>query len=351
VSEILEHLPGAGIRLLAATALALYFTPILRAAAIAHDIVDKPDGKLKQHEAPVAYLGGLAIFLAFLIALGLFERFIGDAQVFQGLLLGASIILLIGVVDDMKAISPAVKFLGQLLAAFVLLRSEIQIEIEVLKSYPYVAEALTVLWIVGITNAFNIIDVMDGLAAGTGAIALVFLFVIALWSGSTPLAMFAACLLGAILGFLRSNTHPATIYLGDAGSMLIGFLVGSLTMLLSYTQDNPLAVCAPLLVLVIPLFDTGLVMILRARRGIPVFRGSPDHFAVRLSKAGVPVRRIVFSAYVVSAAGGAAALVLMHLEQTGSSLVLLGTALLVAIASGVAIANTGSPVESPRDQG
>lgn len=349
MSEILDLLPSALLRLIAATALALYFTPILRAAAIAHDIVDKPDGRLKLQGAPVAYLGGLAIFLAFLITLGIFESFVGKTQVFQGLLLGASIILLIGVVDDMKAISPAVKFLGQLLAAFVLLRSGIRIEIGFLVDrYPLIADALTVLWIVGITNAFNIIDVMDGLAAGTGAIALVFLFVVALWSGSPHFAMFAVCLLGALLGFLRFNSHPATIYLGDAGSMLIGFLVASLTMLLSYTEHNSLAVCAPLLILIIPLFDTALVMVLRARKGIPVFRGSPDHFAVRLKKSGVPVRRIVLSAYAVSITCGVAALILIRLDRF-SSLVLLATVLLVAIASGVAIAGTGSepPPQTP----
>lgn len=333
--------------------LALYFTPILRAAAIAHDIVDRPDGRLKKHTRPVAYLGGLAVFLAFLITLGLVV--IEFQPRVLGLLLGASIVLLLGMIDDMKAISPKVKFLGQLLAACVLLKAGIRIDLQFLVDrQPILNYLLTVVWIVGITNAFNIIDVSDGLSGGVGVIALLFLFGVAFYAGvhdpaALELAMVPLCLAGATVGFLTFNFHPATIYLGDAGSMLIGFLAGSLAMLLSYADHNPLAVASPLLILGVPLFDTAFVMVLRTRRGIPVFRGSPDHFAVRLRKAGVSPRRIAAGAYAFALLLGGAGCWLMFLDRQGS-IILLGTVLATALVGGVVLSRIGSPdIAPPRD--
>lgn len=343
-------LPWIPISFAVAGGLALYFTPVLREAAQRFGIVDRPDGKLKTHGSAVAYLGGLAVYLAFLLTLGLSVAFERHEL---GLLLGASIVLLLGLIDDLKALSPAVKFLGQLLAAWVLLKAGIKIQITALDAYlpdalppDLLTDAATVVWIVGVTNAFNIIDVMDGLAAGVGAVVLLALSAVALATGQPGIAVFTASLAGALAGFLRFNFRPATIYLGDAGSMLIGFLAGAVAMTLSYTATNPFAVACPLLILGVPIFDTVFVMILRWRRGLPVFRGSPDHFAVRLRKAGVSSARIACGAYAASALLGLAALWLMHLGRRGSE-ILLGATAAAALAAGIAISRIGSPGAAP----
>lgn len=235
----------------------LFFTPRMREAAERFGIVDQPDGRLKTQRAPVAYLGGLAIYLAFLVTLGVLVDF---EQRVLGLLLASTLVLLLGLFDDLKAQTPTVKFAGQILAVFVLMKAGIRIQITVLEGVPYLAEAVTLLWIVGITNAFNIIDVMDGLASGTAGVALLGLGAMAWWNGDIAIAAFTLSLAGAAFGFLRSNIAPARIYLGDAGSMLLGFLVAALATQASWAEHLPFAVAAPIWLLACSIFDTASVL-------------------------------------------------------------------------------------------
>jgi UDP-GlcNAc:undecaprenyl-phosphate GlcNAc-1-phosphate transferase len=329
------------VAFLVALGLALYFTPILRDTALRAGIVDAPDGRLKQQRAPVAYLGGLAIYLSFLVTLCVTPL---DSSM-VGLLLAATLVLLLGLIDDLNAMTPTVKLLGQLLAAFVLIKTGVRIEIALLGE---LSTVFTILWIVAITNAFNIIDVHDGLSSGVAFVVLLFLFVIAVLNGDVTTALFAIALAGAILGFLRSNFAPASIYLGDAGSMLIGFMTGALAMRSAYADHNRLAVVAPLLLLAVPLFDTALVTVLRLRQGRSPFRGSPDHFAVRLRRAGVSDRAIALGAYAVTALCGGAALWLMRLDRAGSLVLLAGLGLAFVFAA-LVIANVGGANARPAD--
>ena len=165
-----------------------------------------------------------------------------------------------------------------------------------------------------ITNAINIIDVMDGLATGTAMIASAFLFAISIFVGDDPVVPFMAVVLaGALLGFLRFNQRPAKIFLGDTGSLFIGFMLGALTMLVSYSGTNGrLTLLTPVVLLAIPIFDTVFVAWHRARRGLSVFRGSPDHFVLRLAhSAGWSVARIVRTVYAIAAGLGFIALTLV----------------------------------------
>ena len=327
------------IGFLVALALGLYFTPILRDAAVRFGIVDHPDGKLKRHAAPTPYLGGIAIFLAFLIALGLTIRVFEHQML--GLMLGASIVLMLGLVDDLKALSPMVKLLGQLLAAFVLVKAGVRIEVAAIReTSPFLCDALTIVWVVGITNAFNLIDVMDGLAAGVAAIALLVLAAVALLGGDAAISLFLACLAGAVLGFLRFNRKPASVFLGDAGSMLIGFLTGASAMLLQYAEVHPVAAMAPVLILGVPIFDTALVIVLRAMQGRPVTQGSPDHFAVRLRRAGYAERTIVRGAWATSIALGVVG-VSLRAVTPGTAFVLVTACVAAAIGLAVRLARTG----------
>lgn len=341
--EIDSLLPWYPVGFVVAAALGLYFTPVFRDAARRFGIVDAPDGRLKTHQEPVAYLGGLAVYLAFLLTQCAIPN--PFEQHTLGLMLGGSVILLLGFVDDLKSLSPAVKFLGQLLAALVLLKAGIEIRIGFLP--PEVAKLATVLWIVTITNAFNIIDVADGLCSGVGAISFAGLFSIAVLNGvhgqseSASIALFIACFTGSLIGFLRFNFRPAQIYLGDAGSMLIGFFAGSIAMILSYAEIHPIATIAPLFLLGVPLFDLGLVIVLRLRKGLSPFRGSPDHFAVRLRRHGVSAAKIALTSYFAAALLAGLGIALTQISQEQAKL-LIGIAFVALIASGIAISRIGN---------
>lgn len=293
-----------------AFALSLYFTPVIRKGAIAYGVVDTPDGGLKVHKEPVAYLGGVAIYLSFLFALAFTYDF--DKEVL-GLLLAASIVVMLGLFDDLKVLTPEVKLIGQIVAALVLIKAGIMIRLTFLPEWALYA--LTLLWLVGMTNAINLIDVSDGLAAGTSAIAGIFLYGISVWNGHTTIAMLTLALVGASLGFLAFNRPPARIYLGDAGSMFLGFMLGALAMSGHYTFNHHVGALAPVVILGVPIFDTFFVMGVRAVRGLPLMQGSPDHFAVRLRNHGYRAGVIAAIGYGAAAALGGCALALVYVPR------------------------------------
>lgn len=313
---------------LAAT-LSWWLTPRLRAAAIRFGIVDRPDGKLKTHAEPVPYLGGLAIYLSFLLALAVTFRF---SEPVLGTLLAGSIVVILGLIDDLGQLGPGTKLAGQLVAVWVLIKSGIYVKLFFL--HPWAAMAISVLWLLAVTNAFNLIDVMDGLSAGTAAVAGLVLLVAAHADGRTTGATLLAALAGSCAGFLRHNFAPARIYMGDTGSMFLGLLLGSLAMEVAYTRQNRIAALAPALILGVPLFDMLFVMYVRHRRGLPVMLGSPDHVALRLRKWRLSTRQTVVLSYGVTAILGGAALVMMRLSNAGAVTVL---ASVIVAALGVAI--------------
>ncbi|HET6279099.1 MAG TPA: MraY family glycosyltransferase [Candidatus Polarisedimenticolia bacterium] len=279
-----------------ALVLALYATPLMRTAAIRFGIVDRPDGRLKQQKEPVPYLGGIAIYLAFLLALTATLRF--DSTEVLGLLLAGSIIVILGLIDDFGVLSARVKLAGQVVAVLTLMNSSIYIKLSFLPIW--LALALSFLWLLAITNAFNIIDVMDGLAAGVAAAAAAVLFVVAVVNGRQTYAVLLAALCGALIGFLRYNVHPARIYMGDAGSMFIGLMLGALAMNNSYTRENLIAALAPVVILGVPVFDMLFVMWIRRRRGMPMMLGSPDHFALRLRRWRLSTRGTVLASWAAT---------------------------------------------------
>jgi UDP-GlcNAc:undecaprenyl-phosphate/decaprenyl-phosphate GlcNAc-1-phosphate transferase len=274
---------------------ALYWTPLMRKAALQLGIMDNPDGKLKTHGSAVPYFGGIAVFIAFLLTVGVFTDF-GEETL--GLLLSGSIALMVGLIDDFGVLTPSQKLLGQTLASLVLIKSGTYIKLTFIPIW--LAIPLTVLWILAVTNALNIIDILDGLASGVAAIAAISIAIANFMAGRSAVGFLCLVLAGAILGFLRHNFHPATIYLGDAGSLFIGFMLAALSMNAGYTRANLLAVLSPILILGIPLFDLALVMWIRWRNGIPVMKGSPDHFALRLRRCKLSVRETAVTTYIVA---------------------------------------------------
>ena len=259
------------------------------------------------------YLGGAAVYLAFVVALGVTYSFSREVL---ALLLAGTMVVLLGLVDDIGAISPRAKFLGQGLAVLVLMKAGITIQIVWLPWY--VSWPLTFVWLIGITNAINLVDIMDGLAAGVGLIVALSLLAVALVNGNHQIAILTATLAGALAGFLRYNFQPARIYLGDTGSLFIGLNLGALAMIGRYTEHNNIGVLVPLVILGVPIFDTLFVMYIRRRRGVSMFLGSPDHVALRLRRWRLSVRQTVLVSYATAALLGAAGVAVMLLDVRGA---------------------------------
>jgi UDP-GlcNAc:undecaprenyl-phosphate GlcNAc-1-phosphate transferase len=182
-------------------------------------------------------------------------------------------------------------------------------------------------------NAFNIIDVMDGLAAGVAFFATVAFFVVALLNGRIMIAIVAITLAGSLLGFLRYNFHPARIYMGDTGSMFLGLMIGAMAMIGSYTEKNFLGFLAPLVILGIPIFDTIQVMFARWLKGIPVVRGSPDHYALRLRAAGLSVHGVAWLSYVAAVILGGLGILIMNVSALYYVVIVVGLLSLAGLIS------------------
>ena len=300
---------------------AMGWTPLMRKAALQLGIVDRPDDKLKTHGKVTPYLGGIAVFAAYLLTVGVLTDF-SDHETL-GLLLSGCIALLVGLIDDFGVLTPMQKLLGQALAALVLVKSGTYIKLVFLPLW--VAIPLTIFWILAVTNAFNIIDIMDGLASGVAAVAAISIAAANHMAGRESQAFLAVALAGAVTGFLRHNFHPARIFLGDAGSMFVGFMLAALSMNAGYTRVNLLAVVSPALILGIPLFDLLLVMFIRWRRGIPMMKGSPDHFALRLRRCNLSVRETAITTYIAGALLGGAALLMSQIELPWAMATMAGT--------------------------
>lgn len=289
---------------LIALAVAGVSTPLWRRVAMTFGILDHPLTDVKTHKKPVPYLGGLAVALGMVVALALARegtRFpTGTLRSLRGMMLGGTLVLVLGLIDDIKrtGLSYRFKFAGQIVAALCLVAFDIRIRF----IHPgWVGDLLTVVWVVGITNAVNIIDIMDGLAAGVAVIAgLAFLF-ISLPSEEIYVNFAAASLAGALLGFMPFNfSKHSKIFLGDTGSLFTGYILAALSLGTSYTHVNNVGVFAPILILGVPIYDTILVTILRLRKGMSPFLGSLDHYALRLERYGLYREEILVLSYAVN---------------------------------------------------
>ena len=291
-----------------ALALAYVLTPLLRKIALKFKILDHPVPDIKIHLKPVPYLGGLAIWLAFIVTLlgvRLLTSFpTGTLRNLRGIFYGGTLIMVLGLIDDIWRLDYRVKLFGQFIASIILILYNIRIEF--ISSIP-LSIFLTIFWVVGITNAVNIIDIMDGLAAGVVVIAGLAFFFIALPTEKIYVNFAALALAGSCLGFLRYNWRPARIFMGDSGSLFIGFILAAVSLGESYTTINNIGLFAPFLVLGIPIYDTLLVIFFRILKGKSIFAGSRDHFAFRLEAMGYNRKKVVLINYYLTAILGLAA--------------------------------------------
>jgi UDP-GlcNAc:undecaprenyl-phosphate GlcNAc-1-phosphate transferase len=281
-------------------------TPLARHIAPRLGVMDQPSAR-KLHYRPIPRMGGLAIFGAVMLAL-VFLRDERNFDQFVSVLLAASLVSFLGLWDDRWGLGPMVKLLGQFVAALLLVATGIQVALPYMPNWANIM--ITLLWLVGVTNAFNLLDNMDGLSGGVAAIAAAFFVLMSAFSGQYLVGALAAAVLGACMGFLLYNYNPASIFMGDSGALFLGFLLASIGIKLRF-PDNVTFVTwmIPVLVLGLPLFDTTLVMISRLRRGLnPLTTPGKDHFSHRLVAMNMTQREAVLTLYLIAGALGMVAI-------------------------------------------
>jgi len=280
-------------------------TPVVRRLALRLGVIDQPSAR-KVHVTPMPLLGGLAIYAAFVAALLLFGNRYGLTELIS-ILVGASLMSFLGVWDDRRTLSPWLKLIGQFLAASILAVTGVHIG-----TFPWEALniAVTLLWVVAITNSMNLLDNMDGLSGGIGAAAAVFFLLLAVMNGQYLVGALSAALLGACLGFLVYNFNPASIFMGDTGALFLGFVLAATAIKLRFPEGIEIVTwMVPVLILGLPLFDTALVIISRLRRGFnPLTTPGKDHVSHRLVAMGHTRREAVLICYLICAALGILAL-------------------------------------------
>ena len=312
-----------------ALTVAWVLTPLLLKTAIRRQVLDVPDER-KAQTSPVPYLGGVAIvggFSAMVLAAAAYDR-APSVLLELGTLLGIGLVLaLMGLLDDLRGgISFKLRLLIEVAAGVVVHLTGSGAD---LPGPEPLSLLVTVLWVVGITNAFNLLDNMDGLSAGVAALASATFCLIAALNGQYLVAALAAATAGCATGFLRHNFHPAKIYMGDAGSLFLGFLLAILGLKLQLSDTPaPVALFVPLLVLGVPVFDTTLVTWQRLRHGRSPFQGGRDHASHRLVYVGIPVPVAVCLLYAATVALGWLAVILARLDTT-SGLLLVGFVLTI----------------------
>ena len=281
-------------------------TPLVRKVALRIEILDAPTESHKTHKEAIPYLGGVAIIIGTCLTTYLAILVSGQASALSlasAVLIPAVLMGVIGIVDDIKKLSPWPRFIAQNLFGLVI--AVILITTRTLGSptgNTLIDVAITTLWIVGITNSVNFFDNVDGGASGTVAISSLFLFFLALQGGQYAIAALSLVLTGATTGFLLWNKPPARIYMGDAGALFLGILIATLTLRF---DPNPINLSAsfalPILLLAVPILDTTVAVISRLRRGISPFQGGQDHLSHRLMRAGFSKRQAVLSLWLISA--------------------------------------------------
>lgn len=315
-------------------ALALLLTPLVRDSVGKLGFLDHPDGLRKKHASPIPRVGGIAIVTAyvatFAIALALpfsytYVLHKALSNIIPLTLVG-SVVFLTGVLDDLIGLNAWQKLLGIGGASVLAYETGIRVNIHLfpgISAWPWLGFAITVLWLIGCTNAFNLIDGMDGLAAGVGLVSCVTMLLAALTQNNLPLALATMPLAGCLLGFLRYNFSSASVFLGDSGSLLLGFLLGCFGAFWSEKSVTLVALTVPLLALSIPLLDVAVSILRRFLRNRPIFQADRGHIHHKLLDLGFTPKRAVLTIYGVCSLVAALSLLVSALHNSFSGLIVI----------------------------
>ena len=312
-----ELLLRVGEALLCAMLVSFLLSPVVKSFAYKIGAIDVPKDARRMHKKPTPRLGGLAIFLGFILSVLLFVRPI-DTQL-RGILLGSVIIVVLGVVDDSAPLRASFKFLVQIAAALVAVYHGVVVEIlsnpNVFSDEPYwylgwASVPITVLWIVGITNSVNLIDGLDGLANGVSTISAGTMLVIALLVSEGQTALIMAALVGACVGFMPYNRNPAQMFMGDTGSTFLGYILATVSIQGLFKYYAIISFAVPFLILGLPMFDTLFAIVRRLVHGQNPMSPDRGHIHHRLIDMGLNQKQAVAALYVVSSILGLSAVVL-----------------------------------------
>jgi UDP-GlcNAc:undecaprenyl-phosphate GlcNAc-1-phosphate transferase len=281
--------------------------PGIRRLAISLGFVDAP-AQRKLHSTPIPLMGGVAIYLGAILTVAVFSNRV--AQSITGVALALSIVALVGLIDDRAGLPAWAKLGGQFVSFLVLVYFGIHVQLPLPALANYV---ITFLWLAGISNAINFLDNMDGLSAGVSAVAAAFMLLLAVINEQVLVSALAAAILGSCLGFLRYNFKPAQIFMGDAGSLFLGYSLAILGLQLRFpANDNIVTWMVPVLILGLPIFDTTLVVFSRLRRGVSPNTAGKDHTSHRLVARGFSQREAVLFLYLI---GGVFGLIALFVTQ------------------------------------
>ncbi|GAB1475911.1 MraY family glycosyltransferase [Bacillota bacterium] len=324
----------AGIALIffAAMVIAFALTPLAIRIAPKIGAMDIPKDDRRMHTKAMPRCGGIAIYIGSLAAIGIFiydtidERMIGIA-------LAATLMLLIGIIDDIRSLPAKIKLLAQIACACILYASSVRISFitnpwgEGIIEFPWIISFLvTIFWIVGITNTINLIDGLDGLAAGVSFIATISIAYIAYIHGRYEICMAFMAIAGSCLGFLPWNFHPAKIFMGDGGALYLGFMIASISVMSPMKSATVIATILPIFVLALPILDTALAIIRRVRNGRSIMEADKYHLHHQVLNVGMGHKRTVLTLYCISGIMGVAAILI-------SRDLFIDALLLIAIAS------------------
>lgn len=327
--------------LICSTTLSFAFTPVMRYIALRFDVCDIPNAR-KVHSKSTPLLGGVAIYIA--VVSSILTNYISAAGLLP-ILTGATIIVVIGIIDDIKEISAKVKLIGQLAACFIVIYSGIVLELFPINTMPgnILNIIITLLWIIGITNALNFFDGMDGLASGLSCIIAFFLGIVAFRTGQVTLGWLSIAIVGACIGFLPFNFRPkenASIFLGDAGSTFLGFLLSSLAVLGEWSNNDPIvSFSVPILIFFVLIFDMTYITIFRIKSGkVTTFKEwidyvGKDHLHHRLEALFHSKRLSVIFIYFLTICLSITAILLKNAERIDAYILILQAVILVIIIS------------------
>lgn len=323
--------------LIVSTLISFCTIPFVKKLAYKVGAIDIPKDERKIHKNPTPRLGGLSIFISFVITTLLFTGGIENYEI--GFIVGATIIVIGGVIDDIYEIRPIVKLIFQVLAALALVSTGVHIDvlsnpfssINPMINISLLAIPVTIVWIVGVTNAFNLIDGLDGLAGGVALISSATIFIIASNSGRDSVAVLTIILCGAIAGFLPYNFNPASIFMGDTGAQLLGFLLASISVEGTVKSAAAFSVAVPLLTIGLPLYDTMFAMIRRKINGKPISQADRGHLHHRLLDIGLSQKKAVMVMYIISLILGAVAIYAMELSATDAYILLIIVLIIIVV--------------------
>ncbi|MFV0504876.1 MAG: glycosyltransferase family 4 protein [Lachnospirales bacterium] len=295
-----------------AFAITLLCTPYVKTLAFKVGAIDNPK-KRGIHSVPMPLMGGLAMVLGFFISILIAMPFVVELRTTQviGFIIGGVIIVIMGILDDIYSLSAKFKFLLQLVVAFIVVMTGTRIDFinwEFFSNIEFLAPIFTVVWIVGLTNAVNIIDGVDGLAAGVTAICSTCMFILCLISNNSLAVIFTASLAGSCLGFLPRNFNPAEIFMGDTGSLFLGYVLAVSSVIGVFKSYAILSIVISVFAMALPILDTSFAMLRRAINKQPIMQADRGHLHHRLIDRGYSQKKTVFLLYALSIMSGALAI-------------------------------------------